>query len=116
MQFRDRVAAIRILQCQYTHAERFALRHLMTRNVEELIACQFELGPKSGQIFLDQPQWEFIVPSRNRCVRSKDVLSARFFDGLFKCIATRYKFTSAFESQERGMALVHVPDRGVISQ
>jgi hypothetical protein len=55
MQFRDRVAAFRIAQRQDSHAEHLALRQLMTRNFEELIARQLELRPYSCQIFFDQP-------------------------------------------------------------
>src|SRR5687768_11390749 len=116
MQLRNCVAPFRISQGENAHAEHLALRHLMTCNIEELIARQFKLGPEGRKVFFNKPQWEFIVPCRNGCMGCENILSTCFFNSLFKSIATCDQLTCAFKSEERRMTFVHMPDGRVISE
>src|SRR5215216_5187863 len=55
MQFRDRVAPRCMPQRKDAHAEHLTLRHLMTCNIEELIARQIKLRPDGRKIFFNKP-------------------------------------------------------------
>src|SRR5688572_19480752 len=102
MQFGNRIASIGISQGKDAHTEHFALRHLMTCSIKELIARHFELRPECSQIFLDQPKRELIVASRDRGMRCENILCACSFKRLLKGIARFNQFTGAFKREEGG--------------
>ena len=45
----------------------------MTCQVHKLVAPQVKFGPEVGEVFIDQPEWKFIVPGRDRGVRGENI-------------------------------------------
>src|SRR5512139_3079215 len=75
-------------------------RLFMAGQVDELIPCKPQFGPKVREIFIDQPQWEFVASRWNgrvcsECSRFSDVPSR-----VFKWATSNHLLSDPFQGHE----------------
>ena len=117
MQPADAVALRREPHRQHRHAEARPPAHLLARQIHEAVAVQPELRPVVGEVALDQLVGEDIVAGGDRRVRGEDAVGRRdLARDLEVDIQPVDQLAAALQPQERGVALVHVPDTGVNAQ
>src|SRR3990172_243171 len=104
-------------QSQDGHAEGLASPGLVDAGyVNKLVSSKSELVPKMAEVFVDQPQWKFIISGRDRRMGREGVGGVDFRHRIFKGVSSRNHLASSFQGHKGRMAFVHVPDIGVISQ
>ena len=87
VQFGDGIAAIRETQGQDRHAEGLAPGLLVAGQVHELVTRQAEFGPEVGEVFVHQPEREFVVPCRDRGMGGENIACRGLGDGLLEGLA-----------------------------
>ena len=103
MQFRNAVAAFRVAQCQHAHAEGFAGRHVMARNIKELFAQVMLVAAKAEKYLSISHSGNSSLAATGVCV-VKIFLSARFFESCSK-VRPEPAVTRPLDGQERRRGL-----------
>ncbi len=85
-------------------------------NIDEVITGDAQFGPDVRKVFINQPERKFIIARRDRGMRGEDIGLADQSNRVLKGHAFFHIFHGAFQGQECGMAFVHVPGGGFITQ
>ena len=77
------------------------------------VAVQAQFGPEFGQVLIDQPEREFIIPGRDRGMGGENIVLAHAgLTAFSKVDPAGHQLAGPFQGQEGGVGFIHVPDGG----